>query len=1025
MQGISRVNNINNKQITKRINDNLIHSRWGNMKKSKISLALLAAIAVQIPSYAFAAEAEETAETAVEVLTAKERAAELKNSEIEVITVGGMRSSEVAAINMKKFSDTISDNLSAEEVGALPDQSIAESLERLAGVSGNQSEGRSNTISVRGMGGAYTLTTLNNREIVSSFGSRSINLSLFPSSSIRRAQVYKTARADSLEGGISGQVNMETFKPLEVDRDIRMISATINGTSMYDDLNDSDPFGTSIDGMFSQHFGDDFAISVGASVRDDMRYLEGISMGGKVLGTHSWLPDRNGDGIGDYAASAAVLNSKLQTTQQNSIFVAAQWQLNDDLLISADFLTSSYNYQQKVVTLSNGVFWGIDWLVPEEQSDVDPETGFLMSGLVRKVPQMGNNGYDGGGFAKWDASVLNEDKTEVMGINFEYFLTDDLMAELDISHSSAERLYSWRSLGGRFGEDVDHYYRFSDREDSYTLEYLGADSGADYHGTGTAFDMDTYELDESKLTNTLGDASDFQFNSISNSIGITDSAVTAIKLDFTLDVDYGVVHTLKFGMRHSVNTKEHIADDLAYDRDDQEDGAWDAVFGHLDMVELSKTVSNDPFQVLDNITGFDNLFYMDAGDVIGSMPEFFNNREARDDVDKFASYELEEKTNAAYIQASFAGDWYDGIVGVRYYETKLEATSWQSNFAIQRSVNDDTGQPREPESYDIVILGDAGFVTSTNDYSDFLPTLNVNFRIIDDVVIRLGLGKAMIRPSLGEINNSLELNDPRSQSNAEAEGSGGRTLGTAGNPYLMPITSKQADLSFEWYPSESSDNFYAFATFYKDLDGIYEQGATYIPVDGSVDRAGNQLFMPVTSEVKEEGGNIKGWEVSFRQSFETLSDYLVGFALSANYMKMYHGATQDYNNRNPGDAPLYVPTEIYDAPHGWLDSTYNIALTYDHGRDFSARLNLNQQSQHNVRNGRDHKTQMPAKNLSLNLRYRVSKEVVLNAQAANLLNESTRSTFLSGDHVGFAGTDFTAQEQARGITYYAGIRVTF
>ena len=122
---------------------------------------------------AFAEEAEANATKIVKEKTAKEKEAErkaaLEASEIEVITIGGMRSSEIAAINMKKFATSISDNLSAEAIGALPGPSIAESLERLAGVSGNQNNGRSDKVSVRGLGGEYTLTTLNGRQLVAAW----------------------------------------------------------------------------------------------------------------------------------------------------------------------------------------------------------------------------------------------------------------------------------------------------------------------------------------------------------------------------------------------------------------------------------------------------------------------------------------------------------------------------------------------------------------------------------------------------------------------------------------------------------------------------------------------------------------------------------------------------------------------------------------------------------------------------------------------------------------------------------------
>ncbi|MCP4271188.1 MAG: TonB-dependent receptor plug domain-containing protein, partial [Gammaproteobacteria bacterium] len=212
------------------------------MNKSKLYLALVAAMAVQVPSYTFAAETEED-----KPLTAKERAEAkkkaLRESEENVIVIGGYQASEVNAINMKKFADTISANLSADDIGVLPDQSIAESLQRLTGVTGNQTDGRSESVNVRGLGGGYTLTTLNGRESVSPWGSRSVNLSLFPGEVIRKAQVFKTAMSESIEGGIGGSINMETIRPLTLKEDIKSISVNINGNSNFDNVNIGDTHG--------------------------------------------------------------------------------------------------------------------------------------------------------------------------------------------------------------------------------------------------------------------------------------------------------------------------------------------------------------------------------------------------------------------------------------------------------------------------------------------------------------------------------------------------------------------------------------------------------------------------------------------------------------------------------------------------------------------------------------------------------------------------------------------------------------
>lgn len=978
------------------------------MKKSKISIALIAAIYTQVPVYA--AEAE----TAVEVKqTSKERSEankqQLKESDIEVITVGGMRASEVSAINMKKFADTISDNLSAEEVGALPDNSIAESLERLTGVTGNQENGRSNTVSVRGMGGAYTLTTLNNREIVSSFGSRSINLSLFPSSSIRRAQVYKTARADALEGGIAGHINMETFKPLEVDRNVKTFSASVNGNELSQDLNGDDTYGKNLDGMFSYHINDDFAFSLGGSWRDDVVYIEGIKAG-EVVGNLPWFPDRNGDGIVDIMNTGSVLTSKKQTIDQKSFFAAAQWQAHEDLLISVDYLNSTYDFDQNGLTLSMATYYGAEELHAPGMADVNPKNNYFESGMFRRE----------GTFGKWDNDVINEDETQVYGLNFDYTISDDLSLNVDISHSSADRFHSWRSGSGQYGADgMNHYFSFDHHGDEYGFEYHGSDTD------GSAFNFDDYTLDESKLSPVLNDPEVWNFEKLSNGHNYMESDVSALKFDLTYDLDLGIIHQLKFGARYSRNTKDHIDDKEEYSSantreatngitDEEWTATW-AQISDLNWDELNSNQSSNPYQKLTKVKGFDDVFYYDVGDIISDKSQFFPERYLSDD-DKFAGYELEEDTTAVYVQAAFAGDWYDGIVGVRYFKTDLESTSWQDEFVLEQIGDDE---------FKLTTSGNAGFVTSKNDYNEVLPTLNVNLRLIDDLVIRIGAGKSIVRPSLGDINSSLKLKSDSEQEFDDAINNQSKTLGTAGNPYLNPIVSSQADISFEYYPNRK--DYYAVAGFYKDIDGIYQTDAHYIPT-GSVDERGYPIELPVISKVKSKGGSVSGIEFSFRQDFGQFATLLHGFSISGNYMEFFHDAYQDYNRENPGKGPIDKrATELYYSPEGWLDSTYNLALTYDPGQKFSARLNLNQQEGRAAKEGNNGEAVLhwPSKNLSFNMRYKMTKQITAFASASNLLDEATTKGNLSSTTLGDAHTDRIYEQYHRGISYYAGVRVNF
>ncbi|WP_019028941.1 TonB-dependent receptor [Colwellia piezophila] len=1040
------------------------------MKKSKISLALIAALYIQVPTQALAQEAEvnTTNETkaVAETKTAKEKAAEneaaIKRSDIEVITIGGMRSSEIAAINMKKFAMTISDNLSAEEIGALPGPSIAESLERLTGVTGNQNEGRSDSVSVRGMGGQYTLTTLNDRQIVAPWGSRSANLSLFPGAAIRKAQVYKTSRADSIEGGIAGQINMETFKPLEVDKNIFSFNAGMNSGEQVQDLtsetNDTfltnifnkDKWGRSIDGLVSYHLSDDLAVSLAYSWKDDVEFTEKVKSG--ELQGKQWPRDINEDGINDYFMTAVQLQPQRQDRVQKSVVGALQWTPNDDLLISVDVMLANYDYQG---TQNQWSAWGLNNVLTDPAlMDIDPDTGILMGGMskIDSHPHKAYNGADvDSNWSKGNVTTDNRDEIRVFGLNFDYTLTDNLALNVDLAHSTSDNYYSWRSVSGVYGDDMNHYFNFGFHDEEIMLEYLGSDVD------GEAYNADTYTLDPSQLTHNLNNPDLFYIDHFGNSNSVKESAVSAVKFDLTWDVDLAMVHQIKFGGRYSRNTKEDIADVEDYQGDtidingnfvsgntrapapgEESDGKttftdeeWTAQWAQMTDVDyhaLNMDLTTNPWQNMDGVTGFDDTFHLDARTFLAQQAPFFPERVFSEN-DRYSSYEIKEDTTAAYVQAAFAGDWYDGVFGVRYYKTVLDSTSFGTDFTLELRHDGTTGKPIKGV-YDLVPGENPRYITETFEYEDLLPTLNVNFRFIDDVIIRVGLGQAMIRPSISEIHSSIQLKskDQKHDANQEAGQNGevsSISLGKAGNPRLEPITSTQADISFEWYPTQW--DYYSIAAFYKDLDGLYAVGSTYMPVKYAKDKNGDPVTLPFTSEQKQEGGDVTGIELSMRQSFAIFHESLGGIALSANYMKFFHNAYQDYNYEYPGGTKNKTKaTELWHTPSGWIDSTYNIALTFDDGRPFSARINYNYQGGTPVPDGPEKFVlQYPGKNLSVSLKYKVSKEVSIFAAANNLTNEVTTRGNLSSKEFSTPSPHMVYDIQARGITYYGGIRINF
>ncbi len=157
---------------------------------------------------------------------------EVAESEENQIIVRGIRSSIETSLEAKRESSNIVEVISAEDIGQLPDLSIADSLARLPGVTAQRVRGRSQQISIRGLGPDFSLALLNGREVVSAGNNRGIEFDQFPSELIGQGVVYKTADARLAATGIAGAVDLRTVRPLDFD------DTTINLSARYV-LNDS------------------------------------------------------------------------------------------------------------------------------------------------------------------------------------------------------------------------------------------------------------------------------------------------------------------------------------------------------------------------------------------------------------------------------------------------------------------------------------------------------------------------------------------------------------------------------------------------------------------------------------------------------------------------------------------------------------------------------------------------------------------------------------------------------------------
>ncbi|MCH4293329.1 TonB-dependent receptor [Shewanella sp. 3B26] len=152
-------------------------------------------------------------------------AAEAANetANIEKIEVRGIRASQQANLNTKRFADGTVDAITAEDIGKFPDKNVAESLQRIPGVTVQRQFGEGAGVSIRGAGQDLTLTTLNGQNVASTGwfvlepAKRSFNYELLPSELVGDLEVYKSSQADLAEGGVGGTVIVNTRRPLDMD----------------------------------------------------------------------------------------------------------------------------------------------------------------------------------------------------------------------------------------------------------------------------------------------------------------------------------------------------------------------------------------------------------------------------------------------------------------------------------------------------------------------------------------------------------------------------------------------------------------------------------------------------------------------------------------------------------------------------------------------------------------------------------------------------------------------------------------
>ena len=417
------------------------------MSMFKPSILTLALAAAGITSFAATAAEEK----------------QLKNDDVEVIEVKGFRGSVVESINTKRFSTQVVESISAEDIGKLPDSSIAESIARLPGLTAQRLDGRASRVSVRGFSENESATTFNGREQVSIGDNRGVEFDLYPSEIMSGVTVYKTPSAGIEAEGIAGVIDMQTVKPLSKGEQVIMFNGQYEQTS-FDKLNpDGDDKGFRGTVSYIDQFADDtigvaFAYNTMSSPNQEKRW-------------NSWgYPDTEVDGQTYSILGGAKPFVRSSTLERDSAMLVVGAAPNDRLNMTFDALYVDFNDEKILRGIEVPFAWG-QGTRDKDSFVIDEQSGFITSAITEGQRVVVRNDYE-------------ERKAELsqFGFNAKYDINDDWSIEFDASRSKVDRtIWSIESYSGTGRGDANGI------ADNIGYAFDGENTGAQF----------THELDYS------------------------------------------------------------------------------------------------------------------------------------------------------------------------------------------------------------------------------------------------------------------------------------------------------------------------------------------------------------------------------------------------------------------------------------------------------------------------------------------------------------------------------------------------
>jgi iron complex outermembrane receptor protein len=756
-------------------------------------------------------------------------AAQAQQQQLDTVVVTGIRKGIEDAISVKKNKDSIVESISAEDIGKLPDASVAESIARLPGVTAQRTAGRAQQISIRGMAPDFATALLNGREQVTTGDSRGVEFDQYPSELLAGVDIYKTPDGALVGQGLSGTIDLKTVRPLNFGKRAFAVSAREQRTG------EGLPEGQQGDGRrYNVSYVDQFLDRKLGVALGWARFTED---GAKTNRFEGW-------GTADTAFQGGTVKTpggfnawQDQTVQtRTGTMGVIQVRPNKQFEAVLDLFYSKFERNKATKGFQAPVGFGEQtYDLPGQLTTATVSNGIATSGTFNNFK----------GVIRNDTEYF-DDSVRSAGLNVK-FKGDVWTTVVDVHASNAKRtgaiLETTAGIPGNRPANTG------------TISWTGFDG------------------------NNIGAA---QFNT---SVSGTDR--NAIRLTDVMGWGGGP-NTPQAGYSKIPNVEDDLQGGrIAFSRDLPEGLLFSSVDLGFNQVDREKTRAYVEGRLIIAGSGGPAQPYASAPipgsgsitvagipiatfDPAGSVGSIFEvaSKQHPDIANK--DWTVGEEVSTAYakfnLDTEVAGIPVRGNAGLQLVHTSQFSSAF--NVDSRSCAND------------VCTLGG---VRGSTSYNDVLPSLNLVFDLGSDQVLRLGAARVMARPTLNDMRASLGFG---------LDNNNGAPIlkGGAGNPYLKPFRANAIDLSYEKYWGNKA--YVGVAAFHKDLRTYilrkdvpfdfapFITNPSQLPQVGP--NAGKSMGL-LNQPINGTGGDIKGVELSASLPLEMLWKPLDGFGFYASY----------------------------------------------------------------------------------------------------------------------------------------------